>query len=119
MNTQQVFDKIVKGLASQGWRKSVDENMDCKYRYEGLKCAAGWLIPDELYKPEIEGCRFSVLISQNALTAADLGITSQRDLGLICRCQEAHDFSRGGDDMVDRFQRIADTFKLKFSEQLP
>lgn len=57
MNKQQIFDKVVLGLAGQNWEHSFD-GQNCKYRLkkEGrtLKCAAGQLIPDVDYKPEFD-----------------------------------------------------------------
>lgn len=53
------FDTVVAHLRQQK-KKARGLNqvgmLICKYRGDdGLKCAAGCLIPDELYKPEMEG----------------------------------------------------------------
>lgn len=51
MTKQEVFDKVVRGLASQGYQTSM-RGGTCKYRGEGgRKCALGHLIPDALYVP--------------------------------------------------------------------
>ncbi len=54
------FLGVWRGLQSQGFRRSTKERNDivqCAYRGDdGLKCAAGWLIPDSEYTPNIEGC---------------------------------------------------------------
>lgn len=67
MNTQEMFDTVVKHLLSQKKRSmgrfaSQAEELDlmddsmCAYRGEnGLKCAIGCLIPDDLYDPKMEG----------------------------------------------------------------
>lgn len=52
MQTQ--FDTVARGLLAQG-KKSVEEGGICVYRGAGgTKCAIGFLIPDALYKPELE-----------------------------------------------------------------
>jgi hypothetical protein len=56
MTDQEIFDKVALHLlsyAKQGF-KSVDDR-GCLYRNgEGLSCAVGCLIPDDLYDPVIE-----------------------------------------------------------------
>lgn len=50
---QDFFNRAVAGLASQGFKRSLGDLGLCVYRgegeCEGLKCALGWLIPDEKY----------------------------------------------------------------------
>lgn len=52
---QQVFDYVALRLLMQG-EKSRSEDGECALRgvRNGLKCAIGWLIPDELYRPSME-----------------------------------------------------------------
>ncbi len=51
---QAVFDKVVAHLRQQGER-SLDDAGDCAYRgCAGMMCAAGCLIPDADYTPEME-----------------------------------------------------------------
>jgi hypothetical protein len=54
MTAQEVFDKVVAGLAGQGFERSMDEdNIHCQYKgQQNRKCAAGFLIPNEEYKKE-------------------------------------------------------------------
>lgn len=43
---QEIFDRVVRGLASQGWQQSIDGGGCCVYKDQsGRRCAAGWLIP--------------------------------------------------------------------------
>lgn len=52
---KEMFDKVSKHLLAQNARCM--ENLLCRYRNsEGMKCAIGALIPDELYSPSMEGC---------------------------------------------------------------
>jgi hypothetical protein len=84
---QQTFDIVVKHLLEQGKRASLDDG-ECVYRTPaGLKCAAGCLIPDELYDPGMEG--FSV-IGPHSLA----GQVIQRlghDIVLVSQLQRMHD----------------------------
>lgn len=59
MNNQQAFDKIVKHLKDQKWVQAMGRlshsASTCSFRgVEGRKCAVGCLIPDNLYKEEME-----------------------------------------------------------------
>jgi hypothetical protein len=52
---QEVFDTSVAGLASQGFNMSISSDGSCAYRgKDGCRCPIGWLIPDELYSPNME-----------------------------------------------------------------
>ncbi len=52
---QQVFDKIVSHLRSQG-KQSRNTLGDCVYKNtDGTSCAVGCLIEDQFYSPDIEG----------------------------------------------------------------
>lgn len=51
---QEIFDFVVKKLFEQGQR-SIEPSRGCQYRTEtGLKCAVGFLIPDNLYDEEMD-----------------------------------------------------------------
>lgn len=64
MNRQEVFDKVASHLLAQNDRSS--NGMHCQYRgRDGLKCAIGVLIPDEMYTPEIENYTIADLSSRN------------------------------------------------------
>ena len=56
MTPQEIFDTVVTHL--RGMEKpSAYGDGSCAYRgMDGAKCAAGVLIPDEIYSPEMEGC---------------------------------------------------------------
>lgn len=55
---QSIYNTVRAHLLKQN-AKAVDTTGACRYRTDnGLSCAIGCLIPDELYKPEMEG--FSV-----------------------------------------------------------
>lgn len=60
MKPQEIFDTIALHLFTQG-KRATDFNQSynwkvCRYRTsDGLKCAAGCLIPDDKYDPKMEG----------------------------------------------------------------
>ncbi|WP_062227634.1 hypothetical protein [Aureimonas frigidaquae] len=58
---QQVFAIVFKGLQSQQFRQSRDPGVGCLYRHNDLKCAAGHLIPDDLYDQHMENQGFADL----------------------------------------------------------
>jgi hypothetical protein len=52
---QEIFDRVVSHLRKQG-KQSKDIVGRCSYRNgSGLMCAAGCLIPDDVYDPDFEG----------------------------------------------------------------
>lgn len=64
MNNQEVFDKAYLGLKSQGFQQSINEHGKCVYRSKGKhRCAIGHCIPDNLYKPDIEGTCATFMVS--------------------------------------------------------
>lgn len=53
MTEQEAFDIALAGLRKQG--KPSKNNYSCLYRGpDGTRCAVGFLMPDELYKPEYD-----------------------------------------------------------------
>lgn len=53
---QDIFNTVFAGLAGQGWQQSVNSDGRCQYRgNDGMKCAAGHLIPDAEYDLYFEG----------------------------------------------------------------
>lgn len=61
MTKQEAFDEVVRHLVKQG-KQAVDGTEICCYRYEGRKCAIGALLPDHLYREEMENRTASALI---------------------------------------------------------
>lgn len=79
---QEIFDKVAKHLLTQN-EKAVNFTGGCKYRINGLKCAAGCLIPDKDYKKDFENRTvYSVEYFENAGFSND-EIYFIRDLQII------------------------------------
>ena len=104
MNRQLVFNKVYNHLLNQN-RKAQDDTRNCKYRFEGLKCAIGCLIPDSDYDPlmdDLDELKFefgddaSTKITQNppALKVLEkyYGNLSDEDIYFLVSLQNIHDF---------------------------
>jgi hypothetical protein len=93
MTPQQIFDTVATHLFTQGQRAMVrdedaDDNTDfCAYRTsDGLKCAVGVLLPDELYVPVMENNSVYSLIRSFHVPS-----WFHDHQSLLMRLQEAHD----------------------------
>ena len=65
MTNQEVFDKVATHLLTQNKKAICPIDGRCKYRTsEGLKCAAGVMISDEEYSPEMESWAVNHLITK-------------------------------------------------------
>lgn len=92
---QEIFDIVVSGLRKQGCKSigtviNPDVNPACLYRdAQGHKCAAGFLIPDEKYKPEMENTAIFDDLIRNVLIEENIDI---RDFDFLYGLQAIHDF---------------------------
>ena len=113
------FDTAVRGLASQGFERSLSKAGDgvterCAYRgSEGRKCAVGWLMNDE---EALEADRrllsgFSLLL----LNGQNLSI---EDRFFLSDLQDAHDGGPEGDLMQQRLIEFAEEYGLSTPEEL-
>lgn len=81
---QEVFDKVYNHLMTQ--MKICTDKFNCLYRGEdGLKCAAGCLIPDEYYKEEMEEKAWEQLVTK--------GMVPSDHEKLISDLQCVHDYA--------------------------
>lgn len=105
MNRQEIFDTVVTNLLKQG-KRSFGPYKPNAYRYaecnlisvclyrspDGSKCAVGWLIPDELYVPQLENMMVPTNGEENdvshVLTKAGI---SKDDFYFLYRLQRVHD----------------------------
>ena len=116
---QQTFDLVARALLAQGG-PSMSAGM-CKYRGDcGRKCAAGWLIPDSKYDPDLEGVsiekdpdavRPEMVDSTmaKAIALAQIMREEGHDLVLVHDLQTAHDnavFNSGDWDMSANFSIV-------------
>jgi len=90
MNRQEVFDKVAAHLLTQ--REKSKDSYGCLYRSpDGLKCAIGCLIPDNLYDKAIENSPVDEL-PENILRF--IGVEdSIEDINFLTDLQIIHDDS--------------------------
>ena len=87
-SAQEVFDIVVNHLFTQG-RPAYDGIQGCMYRtHDGLRCAVGVLIPDDLYDKAFEGSQSDFVIQE--LFDADLADWREHK-DLLMRLQGIHD----------------------------
>ena len=119
---QGLLDKMPTGLAKQGWLQSrYPDGRGCCYRGpDGLKCAVGHVIPDELYDPIMDknlgdiGDVISFLSSKLCINpgGTELSDVMHRHYSMLCAVQEWHDDDL--DDSLDRVTQYKNTWtKLK------
>ena len=112
MTYEEAFEKIWNGLKSQGFEKSVDNEIStrCMYRSQTpdgkpLKCAAGWLIPDEDYDPQFEDKTIEELIELELLPEEFCEEDFYSDYAwrsFLNDMQSAHDIAETQDEMKRR-----------------
>lgn len=109
MTKQETFDIVVKNLRRQNAQS--EEDGSCMYRGpNGLRCAAGWLIPDDKYKEDFEGC--SVNSINVELDEVILG--EGHDLFLARELQNVHD-NNDVEYWEEEFEKVADIFDLDYA----
>lgn len=119
MNEQSIFNRAVKGLASQGFKRCVNADDHCKLRYRGRKCAVGWLIPDEKYKCSMESASgVAVYNAERYCKGVGLSKAYVPFIQLLADLQTAHDQSRCPEDMKDRLRDVAETRGLTLPKVL-
>ena len=106
---QEVFDYIANHLLTQNKQARLADGSECAYRTEGgLKCAAGCLIPDDLYKPEFEGKGY------RGLVAIEHFDSTHRDL--IHRLQILHDDNQP-EKWANELRDLALNLRLEFTQK--
>ena len=91
-NLQDIYDTVARHLLTQG-RPATNVLTVCCFRApDGTSCAIGCLIPNELYKPELE-------LRWGPYALADIGLLPREEVEkqfssrvlLLCKLQEVHD----------------------------
>lgn len=93
LNYQETFDKVVQHLRQQHAKAVQGATGGCMYRApNGMKCAIGSVIPDDLYSDQMEGHRITQLSkTQYPWMDVDLAIFCRRHLPLLRDLQLTHD----------------------------
>lgn len=126
---QDVFDRVVTHLRTQG-KRAYSDLFGCMYRApDGTKCAVGCLIPDEVYNKTWEGMGVSVILQD--LGTEGLGIfgMSPEDKGrlatMLSELQQAHDSVLSWNvpgspgSMAHKLAQIATDYDLTYTAQEP
>lgn len=111
LTNQEIFNKVVAGLAAQGFQQCGTEDI-CQY-YDpatGYRCAIGQLIPPEEYSESLEGKGVEKL-------EIFLGY-SPAQIGFLRLLQIAHDASDTPDFMKDKLRNMAAAYNLELPEAL-
>lgn len=114
-NNQDAFDKVLKAIRKQNYQRSVNTDGACKYRGpNGLRCAAGHLIPNSLYKVSIEG----LSISNNKMPDEVKNYFDAVSMNLIQDMQFAHDnnLEESITAWEIRMKEIANNYGLTYTE---
>lgn len=113
---QKLFNKAVKGLASQKFRRSYRDGEGCLYRGpRGKRCAIGWLIPDSRYSEGLENKTANV----PAVRRAALGTPRRERVGFKLRdLQTCHDIAATPSGMRQLLRDFAERNGLKIPKEL-
>ena len=111
---QEVFDYVLAKLAKQG-RPSVSWDGRCVFRgHNGERCAAGWLLPDDLWSEEINRKDFCSLKAIPRFR--DDERIAALPYALVVDLQFAHDTARG-DRWLEDWRRLMRDVAVKHGLQ--
>jgi hypothetical protein len=113
---QVLFDYIVNALRKQGCR-SLDIGTEfCRYRgSNGTKCAAGHVITDDEYNPNIEGKLIQFLVVENGKIEYNRIIeNTSKNIDILRALQQTHD-NFDVKDWEERFNSNAQSLGLKYT----
>ena len=115
-NNQDAFDKVLKAIRKQNYQRSATKVGSCKYRGpNGLRCAAGHLIPNNLYRKSMEGKTINSRII-NMPTIGEYFKNVNSDL--LSDLQSAHDrdLKYGENNWETGMKQIAKEYNLVYTE---
>lgn len=125
LTKQEMFNIFVPAIIKQG-RKSMRNTVStwCAYRsHDGLKCAVGMLIPDELYTPEWEQKSLSSIVEELFFSGPDRGDWEEFDsiLGFLEQAQQSHDLALDSNsefvaDYIQRSKELARRHNLTWDD---
>jgi hypothetical protein len=111
VEAQELYDYIVEAIVKQG-RPSVGDNDRCLYRGpDGLKCAAGHVIPDSFYSALIEENTGVLQLRLKGRLPKSLA----PHVDLISYLQDAHDAASRWADFLRIFMQDAERLAIKFN----
>ncbi len=116
-NMQKIAQIVYDGFVKQDWIRSVTV-YGCSYRgNNGTKCAAGMLINDEDYSPDMEGAPAIRDIIVEAINKK-LGFELTSDeKAFVSELQRIHDTSQGEYVNKDRFFEAIERHSLTINKE--
>lgn len=117
---QLALNAAVAGVVAQGNPAFDKDAGGCRYRTEdGMKCAAGFLIPDEDYDPEMEGKS----ADHHAVMPYISVPNTFENRDFLVRLQGAHDTPAlqgvRDEEFVRRFKKMAADVAISFGLTIP
>lgn len=119
MNKQETFDYVVMHLYRQG-KPALSSNGHCDYRTDdGLMCAVGCLIPDSVYKVDMEGYRVGRIVKDFILPDY-----IKNNVKMLRSLQNVHDgwasalkFNNGYSfsQIEDKLKQVAESFSVQYN----
>lgn len=123
---QEVYDHVVRGLASQHFQQSIDEGGHCAYRGEhGRKCSAGHCMSDVEYvalmaepcmasamPTGVEGAKWRDLAGHSMSEDSFDPVVPETHHELIDALQTAHDDGTHPKGMIEQLRDVAARFSL-------
>ena len=88
MTNRQIFNRVSKHLLDQN--ETCMSDSICRYRYNGLSCSVGCLIPDDLYNPKMEGKSVNKLLQYYPKLKKHFDLQTE-GLALLVHLQDIHD----------------------------
>lgn len=121
MTKQEIFNQAVRGLAKQGFERSYESKGGifgvCQYRdSNGRKCAAGHLLKNKDYLPDMEGTQASADSVRKALRRSS-GILA-RQIPFVTDVQKAHDNGFTPEEMKRLLREVAEEHKLRIPRSI-
>lgn len=116
MNRQKIFNTAYLGLKAQRFQRSATfaKEQACVYRSpEGLKCALGHCIPDELYNPGMEfQTPRGTLFANFPKLPAFFEVEDHHDVLFLADLQDCHDRADSSKEMRHRLKDFAKQHRL-------
>lgn len=114
---QEVFDVVATHLLTQNKKAQHEETGECMYRTcDGLRCAVGVLIPDELYDPNMEWTGVVTVTERATKTPMQsrLVVAYEPYLELLTSLQTIHDRSLPS-EWPGALSNLAKEYRLTFT----
>lgn len=105
MTPQEAFAKVYTSLRDRGFTRAgetVDGLFRCRYRSPVGPCAAGFFIPDEEYRPEMEGRPITILEREGLLKSMSPELVKS-----LYRMQIIHDAALSPEEMQQDYEKFA------------